>query len=154
MVSTEEKTESIEILLVEDDYGDIVLIQEAFKEHKIRNNLWVVRDGVEAMEFLRKEGDYANSPRPDLVLLDLNLPKKSGFEVLDEIKKDMNIKTIPVIILTNSRNKEDILTTYLKQASCFITKPVDFNQFMNIIYSINYFWLEVAKLPQYQNKIN
>ena len=137
----------IEILLVEDNPGDVRLTQEALKEGKILNNLHMARDGVEAVSFLRREGEYENAVRPDLILLDLNLPKKDGREVLMEIKKDEALRRIPVVVLTTSRAEEDIIRTYDCHANCYITKPVDFGQFINVIKSIENFWLSVVKLP-------
>ncbi len=137
----------IEILLVEDNPGDVRLTQEALKEGKILNNLHMAKDGVEAISFLRREGGYENAVRPDLILLDLNLPKKDGREVLTEIKKDEALKRIPVVVLTTSRAEEDIIRTYDCHANCYITKPVDFDQFINVIKSIENFWLSVVKLP-------
>jgi chemotaxis family two-component system response regulator Rcp1 len=137
----------IEILLVEDNDGDILLTKEAFKESKLHNNLSIVKDGVEAIAFLRRENAYEDSPRPDIILLDLNLPKKSGVEVLNEIKNDEDLKTIPVVILTCSKNEDDIMETYHNRANCYITKPVDFDKFLKVIQSLNNFWLEIVKLP-------
>ncbi len=138
---------SIEILLVEDNPGDVRLAQEALKESKIKNQLYVVEDGVEAMEFLHQQGKYVGAPLPDLILLDLNLPRKSGREVLTEIKSDENLKRIPVVILTVSKAEEDILKCYNNYANCYITKPLDFSQFMEITKSIEEFWLTIVKLP-------
>ncbi|MCL4384794.1 MAG: response regulator [Cyanobacteria bacterium] len=137
----------IEILMVEDNPGDIRLTKEALKEGKIINNLHITRDGVEAMEFLYKEGKYKNSIRPDLILLDLNLPRKSGHEVLAEIKNDPALKRIPVIILSISKLEEDILKSYNNYANCYIIKPVDFNQFVEVVKSIEDFWISIVKLP-------
>ncbi len=137
----------IEVLLVEDNPGDVRLTQEAFKEGRVRNQLNVVGDGEEALAYLRKEGDYANKPRPDLVLLDLNMPKKDGRQVLKEIKEDERLKRIPVVILTTSEAEEDILRTYDYHANCFITKPVDLYQFLNVVKFIEDFWLTIVKLP-------
>ncbi len=137
----------IEILLVEDSPGDIRLTKEALKESKIINNLYVVLDGVEAMEFLRKKGKFKDTPRPDLILLDLNLPKKDGREVLAEIKDDKNLKRIPVVILTISEAEEDILETYNRHANCYITKTVDMEQFLKVVRSIGEFWFSIVKLP-------
>ncbi|MBA3045822.1 MAG: response regulator [Candidatus Thermoplasmatota archaeon] len=137
----------VEILLVEDNPGDVRLTQEAFKEGKLQNKLSVVNDGEEAMAFLRREGQYADAPRPDIVLLDLNMPKKNGSEVLAEIKNDPNLKRIPVVILTTSKAEEDILKTYDLHANCYITKPVDLNQFMTIVKYIKEFWLSIVMLP-------
>ena len=147
MYDLKEKVIPIEILLVEDNYGDIVLIREAFKESKLHNNLSIAKDGVEALAFLKNEGDYSDTVRPDIILLDLNLPKKSGIEVLNEIKKNPKLKTIPVVILTCSKNEDDILETYNSHANCYITKPVDFDKFINVIKSFNNFWLDIVKLP-------
>ena len=137
----------IEILLVEDSPADVRLTFEALKEEKIYNNLHVVTDGVEAIAFLRREGKYAKAVRPDLVLLDLNLPKKDGREVLKEIKSDDDLKAIPVVVLTVSKSEEDIVKSYNLHANCYINKPVDLNQFMKVIRSIQEFWLTIVKLP-------
>lgn len=139
--------EPIDILLVEDNPGDVRLAQEAFKESKVRNTFHVVEDGVEAMAFLRNEGKYADKPRPDIILLDLNLPRMDGREVLEEIKKDQDLRRIPVVILTVSSAEEDILKTYDLHANCYITKPIDLNQFLKVVKSIEDFWLVVVKLP-------
>jgi two-component system, chemotaxis family, response regulator Rcp1 len=139
---------AIEILLVEDNPGDVRLTVEGLKEGKVRNNLHVARDGVEALEFLRHEGQYANAVRPDLILLDLNLPRKDGREVLTEIKADPRLKTIPVVVLTTSRAEQDILHSYELQANCYITKPVDLDQFITVVQSIEDFWLTVVTLPR------
>ncbi len=137
----------IEILLVEDNEGDIGLVEEVFQEAKIRNNLYVAEDGEEAMLFLRREGEFSDSPRPDIILLDLNLPKKDGREVLKEIKEDDSLKRIPVVVLTTSKAEEDILKSYDLHANSYISKPVDFDQFIRVIKSIEDFWLDVVKLP-------
>jgi two-component system, chemotaxis family, response regulator Rcp1 len=137
----------IEILLVEDNPGDARLAKEALKESKLINNLSIAEDGVEAMNFLHKTGKYSNAPRPDLVILDLNLPKKDGREVLAEIKNDDNLKRIPVVILTISKAEEDILKTYNLHANCFISKPLDLDQFIKVVKSIEDFWLTIVKLP-------
>jgi chemotaxis family two-component system response regulator Rcp1 len=139
--------ESINILLVEDNLGDVRLTLEALKEGKVKNEISVAKDGVEAMAFLRREGQYANALRPDVILLDLNLPKKDGHEVLAEIKQDPILKRIPVVILTTSETEEDIQETYRMHANCYITKPVDLDQFITVIKSIETFWLTVVKLP-------
>ena len=139
---------AVEILLVEDNPGDVRLTQEALKESKIRNNLSVVRDGVEAMAFLHNEGSYANAPRPDIILLDLNLPRKDGREVLSEIKQDETLKKIPVVILTTSDDEHDILQSYNLHANCYITKPVDLGRFVTIIKNIEDFWLTIVRLPK------
>ncbi len=137
----------IEILLVEDNPGDVRLTREAFKEAKVRNNLHAVGDGVEAMEFLRREGEHASAPRPDLILLDLNLPRKDGREVLAEVKEDPELRRIPVVILTTSKAEEDIARTYDLHANCYIAKPVDFDRFIDVVKKIEGFWLTVVKLP-------
>jgi chemotaxis family two-component system response regulator Rcp1 len=137
----------IEILLVEDNPGDVDLTREAMENSKIRVALHVVSDGVEAMAFLKRSGKYASAPRPDIVLLDLNLPKKSGREVLAEIKEDPDLKRIPVVILTISKDEEDILKSYNLHANCYITKPIDLNQFVKVVKSIEDFWLTIVKLP-------
>jgi len=137
----------IDILLVEDNPGDARLAMEALKDSKVRNNLYLVQDGVEAMQFLHHEGQYAQSPRPDLILLDLNLPKKDGREVLAEIKSDPDLKRIPVVILTVSKAEEDILKTYNLHANCYISKPIDLGQFIKVVKSIEDFWLTIVKLP-------
>ncbi len=137
----------INILLVEDNPGDVRLTQEAFKFNKMNNNLQVAGDGVEAMAILRREGEYANASRPDIILLDLNLPKKNGREVLAEIKADEKLKRIPVVILTSSANEEDILKAYDNYASCYVTKPVGFGEFIEVVRSIKDFWFTIVKLP-------
>ncbi|MFN3939931.1 MAG: response regulator [Chitinophagales bacterium] len=137
----------MQILLVEDNPGDIRLTQEALKEGDMPNVLHVVKDGVEAMEFLRKKGKYAESPTPDIILLDLNLPRKDGREVLADIKTDENLKMIPVIVLTTSDTDRDIIKSYKLHANCFITKPVDLELFIFIIRQIETFWFRVIKLP-------
>jgi CheY-like chemotaxis protein len=139
-----------EVLLVEDSPGDVRLTREALKEGKVRNNLSVVNDGVEAMEFLRREGKYADAPRPDIVLLDLNMPRKDGREVLAEMKSDDDLKRIPVVILTTSEAEQDILKTYELHANCYLTKPVDLEQFISIVKSVEDFWLTIVQLPRYQ----
>jgi CheY-like chemotaxis protein len=138
----------IEILLVEDNPGDVRLTIEALKEGKMSNNLHVVSDGVEAMAWLHRAGKYAEAPRPDIVLLDLNLPKKDGREVLVEIKTDRELKRIPVVILTTSSAEEDIMKAYDFNANCYITKPVDLTQFMKVVKSIEEFWLTIVRLPE------
>ncbi len=138
---------SIELLLVEDNPGDAQLTQIALEDSKISVNLNIVEDGVEAMAFLRKEGKYANMPYPDIILLDLNLPKKDGREVLAEIKADNILKRIPVVVLTTSQAEGDILKAYNLAANCYITKPVDFDQFVKIVQSIENFWFTIVKLP-------
>jgi CheY-like chemotaxis protein len=137
----------VEILLVEDNEGDVVLIEEVFEESKIKNSLHVAEDGEEAMLYLHGEGKFSGSPRPDIILLDLNLPNKDGREVLREIKEDENLHNIPVIVLTTSNAEKDILRAYELHANAYITKPLDFDQFLNVVGSIVNFWLEVVKLP-------
>lgn len=137
----------IEILLVEDNPGDVRLTQEALNDARVANTMHVAKDGVEAMRFLRKEGEYSDVPRPDLVLLDLNLPKKDGREVLAEIKEDSDLRRIPVVILTTSEDEADVSKAYDSHANCFITKPVDLDQFMTVVRSIEGFWLTVVQLP-------
>ena len=138
----------IEILLVEDNPGDVRLTTEALKEGRVLNNISVVSDGVEALAYLRKEGKYAGVVRPDLVLLDLNLPKKDGREVLKELKEDPALKSIPVVVLTVSKAEEDVLKSYNLHANCYITKPVDLEQFIKVAKSIQDFWLTIVKLPR------
>ena len=138
----------IEVLLVEDSSGDVRLTREAFKDAKVHINLHVVSDGIQAMAFLRREGEYVNVPRPDLILLDLNLPKKDGREVLGEIKESPELKSIPVVILTTSASEADILRSYRLHANCYITKPVGLAGFLEVIKSIDGFWLSVVQLPR------
>jgi len=138
----------IEVLLVEDSPGDVRLTREAFKDAKVHINLHVSSDGVEAMAFLGREGKYAKAPRPDLILLDLNLPKKDGREVLEEIKASPALKSIPVVILTTSASGVDIQQSYQSHANCYIAKPVDLDGFLKVVKSIDSFWLSVVKLPR------
>ena len=138
----------IDILLIEDNPGDVRLTKEVLMEGKVRNNLQVVGDGVEAMAFLRRENNYAEAPRPDLILLDLNLPKKDGREVLQEIKADHQLRRIPVVVLTTSAADEDILRSYDLSANCYVTKPVDLYQFIKVVRSIEAFWLTIVSLPK------
>jgi CheY-like chemotaxis protein len=138
----------IEILLVEDNLPDIRLTIEALREAKVHNNLHVAHDGVEAMAFLRNEGAFEKVPRPDLILLDLNLPKKDGREVLDEIKRDERLQHIPVVILTTSQAEQDILRTYKLNANAFVTKPMDLDQFLKVIRTIEEFWLQIVRLAR------
>ena len=147
MANPDRIVKPVEILMVEDNPGDIRLTMEAIRESKLHNNLHVVKDGIEALAYLRQEGDYADLPRPDLILLDLNLPKKDGREVLREIKMDKEIGRIPVVILTTSQAEEDVLKTYDLHANCFITKPVDLEQFIKVVQSIEFFWLTIVRLP-------
>ena len=146
-MNTELACKSIEVLLVEDNPGDVRLTMEAFKDARVINHFSVVEDGTEALAYLRREGKYASAPLPDLVLLDLNLPKKDGREVLKEIKNDESLKRIPVVILTTSTAEQDILKTYDLHANCYINKPVDFDQFLTVVRAIENFWLTVVKLP-------
>jgi len=137
----------VEILLVEDSPGDVRLTLEALKEAKMNNRMTVVGDGVEAMEYLRRQGKYVDATRPDVVLLDLNLPRKDGRKVLAEMKEDPDLRVIPVVVLTTSRAEEDVLKAYQHHANCYITKPVDFQQFLHVVQSIENFWLSVVRLP-------
>jgi CheY-like chemotaxis protein len=136
----------IEILLVEDNPGDVRLTKEALKDAKVRNNLHVAMDGVEALAFLRKQGKYSAAVRPDLILLDLNLPRKNGREVLEEIKQDPALQHIPIVILTTSQAEQDVLESYRLRANAYVTKPVDLDQFLKVVGSIEEFWLEIVKL--------
>ena len=146
-MSGRESARPIEVLLVEDNPGDVRLTREALKEGKVSNHLSVTPDGVEALRFLRREGPYADAPRPDVVLLDLNLPKKDGRQVLQEMKADPALRTIPVVILTSSDAERDIAGAYELQANCYITKPVDLDQFITVVRSIEDFWFSIVKLP-------
>ena len=143
-----ERNGPIEILLVEDNPGDVRLTKEALKEGKVYSNLHTVKDGVEAMEYLRREGRYKDVPRPDIILLDLNLPRKDGREVLEEIKSDEKLKRIPVVVLTTSNAEQDVLRSYDLHANCYITKPVDLEQFITVVKSIRQFWLTIVTLPK------
>lgn len=140
-------TRPVEILLVEDNPGDVRLTREALRDAKVRNNMVVAHDGVEALAYLKREGQYADAVQPDLILLDLNLPRMNGFEVLDVIKMDSNLKRIPVVILTTSQAEQDIVRGYNLHANAYVTKPVDLDQFIKVIKSIENFWLEIVKLP-------
>lgn len=146
-METELPGNPIDILLVEDSEPDARLTQKALKEGKVKNRLWVVEDGVEAMNFLHQQGSYAGQPRPDLILLDLNLPRKDGRQVLQEIKEDPVLRQIPVVVLTTSEAEEDVFRAYTAHANCYITKPLDLNQFIRVIKAIEGFWLTVVKLP-------
>ncbi len=137
----------IDILLVEDDEGDVLLTKKALSNGKIFNSISVAKDGVEALAFLRNEGEYAEAPRPDLILLDLNMPRMDGRETLAKIKQDERLRSIPVVILTTSDSDRDVLQSYDLQASCYITKPVDLDQFINVVRAIKDFWFTVVKLP-------
>ena len=142
-----ENLKVIEILLIEDNIGDARLTMEALKEGKVKNNLSVIYDGVEAIDFLFRRNKYLLAPRPDLILLDLNLPKKNGREVLAEIKENESLKRIPIVVLTTSKSEEDILSTYNLHANCYITKPIDLGKFLNVVKSIEDFWLTRVQLP-------
>jgi len=137
----------IEVLLVEDSPDDADLTIDALREGKVRNRVSVVEDGVEAMAFLRRQGKYANAPRPDLILLDLNMPRKNGREVLAEVKQDPNLRRIPVVVMTSSDEEEDILAAYNLHVNCYVTKPVDLPQFIRVVKSIEHFWFSIVKLP-------
>jgi chemotaxis family two-component system response regulator Rcp1 len=147
-MSAEIRERSIEILLVEDNPSDVRLVQEGLKDGKLRNSLNVVGDGEDALAFLRNEGEYQHAPHPDLILLDLNLPRVDGREILTQIKSCPDLKHIPVVVLTTSKSEEDILRSYELQANCYITKPVDLDQFIAIVQSIEEFWLTIVRLPE------
>ena len=147
MVDTS-NTEPIEILLVEDNPGDARLAAEALKENKVRNNLYHVKDGVEAMRFLRKQAEYADAPLPDLVLLDLNLPRKDGHEVLKEMKGDAKLRLIPVVVLTTSAAERDLIKSYNLHANAYVVKPMSLDQFVEVVQAIEEFWLSIVKLPR------
>ena len=142
-----EPTDIIEVLLVEDDPGDVLLIEEAFEFNKVRNNLNIVSDGVEALEYLRQEGPHAGAERPGLILLDLNLPRKDGRQVLAEVKEDSELRSIPVVVLTTSKAEEDVLRSYDLHANAYVTKPVDFDRFIEVVRQIDEFFVPVVKLP-------
>jgi CheY-like chemotaxis protein len=148
MSTLENNTQPIEILLVEDNPGDARLTIEAMREAKVRNRIHVVEDGVEAMEFLRRRGRFGDAPRPDLILLDLNLPRMDGREVLSEVKSDPDLRRIPVVVLTTSQTEEDVIRAYDLHANCYVTKPVDLEQFMKIVNQIDEFWVKVVTLPR------
>ena len=137
----------VEVLLVEDNPGDVRLTREALREGKVQNNLNVMPDGVEALAYLRRQGPYADAPRPDVILIDLNLPRKDGREVLEELKDDPALSNIPVVVLTSSQAEQDILRAYQLRANCYITKPVDLEQFITVVKSIEDFWLTIVALP-------
>jgi chemotaxis family two-component system response regulator Rcp1 len=147
MIQSQDESPPVEILLVEDNPGDYRLTKEALHEGKVYNNLHWAKDGVEAIEFLKRRGKFANVPRPDIILLDLNLPKKDGREVLSEIKQDGDLRSIPVVILTTSKAEEDVLRSYDLHANCYVTKPVDLDKFIVVVQSIDRFWLTVVTLP-------
>jgi CheY-like chemotaxis protein len=142
------ESDEIHVLLVEDDPGDVLMTQEAFEHHKLRNQLHVVPDGVEALAFLRRQGEHADAPRPGLVLLDLNLPRKDGREVLEEVKNDASLRSIPIVVLTTSQAEEDILRSYNLHANAYVPKPVDFDRFIEVIRQIDDFFVTVVKLPR------
>jgi chemotaxis family two-component system response regulator Rcp1 len=146
-MNDQKQTYPVSVLLVEDNPGDMRLTIEALEENKFYINLDVARDGVEALEFLRQQGQYADARRPDLILLDLNLPRKDGREVLAEIKSDPDLQRIPVVILTTSQAEKDILRTYNLHANCYVTKPVDLDQFIRVVKSIEEFWFTIVRLP-------
>lgn len=148
--STDPPLKLLTLLLVEDSRSDAVLIMETLSESKFLNELYHVRDGVEATDFLYQQGAYADSPRPDLILLDLNLPRKNGRELLSEIKQDPDLETIPIVILTTSDDDLDILSGYQLKANCYLTKPVDLDSFVSVVKSIEHFWLALVKLPPHQ----
>jgi two-component system, chemotaxis family, response regulator Rcp1 len=150
MMNFEPQFQPVDILLVEDNAGDVRLTREVLKDSKVRNNLIVANNGQEALDCLRKQGKFRDATRPDLILLDLNLPVKDGREVLAEIKSDDNLKRIPVVILTTSKAEEDILRTYNLHANCYVTKPVDLEQFCTVVKSLEDFWLAIVKLPNHK----
>ena len=143
-----ETAEMIDVLLVEDDPGDVLMTREAFEDHKVANTLHVVGDGVEALQFLRRQGPYAQAPTPDLVLLDLNLPRMDGREVLAELKADPELRRIPVVVLTTSEAEEDVLRSYSLHANAYVTKPVDFDRFVQVVQQIDDFFVSVVRLPK------
>jgi len=145
---TDDSLAPIDILLVEDDPGDVLMTREAFEHHKIRNALHVVSDGVEALQFVRREPPYQDAPRPGLILLDLNLPRRDGREVLAELKADADLRRIPVVVLTTSEAEEDILRSYSLHANAYVTKPVDFDRFVEVVRQIDDFFVTVVKLPR------
>lgn len=149
-MSPPELLNAIEVLLVDDDPGDTLMIREAFEHNKVRNALASVADGVQAMQYLRREGEYGDAARPDLILLDLNLPRKDGREVLAEIKGDPELRTIPVVVLTTSHAEEDVLRSYELHANAYVTKPVDFERFIEVVRQIDEFFVTVVKLPGQQ----
>jgi CheY-like chemotaxis protein len=140
-------TRAIDVLLVEDDPGDVLMTREAFEDNKVANNLFVVNDGVTAMEFLRKQGEYTEAPTPDLILLDLNLPRMDGREVLSALKDDEELRRIPVVVLTTSEAEEDVLRSYSLHANAYVTKPVDFARFIEVVRQIDEFFVTVVRLP-------
>lgn len=149
---SETATDSVDILLVEDNPGDVRLTREAFKEGQIRNTLHVVKDGVEALDFLYRRGEYKEATRPEIILLDLNLPRKNGDEVLEEIRSDPKLLKIPVIILTSSDAEEDIIKSYEMQANAYLTKPVNPSEFIETIQNFQSFWLNIVRLPEFEEE--
>ena len=147
MVMAQQRT--VEILLVDDNIGDVVLTKEALKGAEFSNHVSVVRDGIEALEFLRHEGKFANAGRPDLILLDINMPRKNGCEVLQDIRADSDLRLIPVVILTSSEAEDDIRRSYELGANCFVTKPADLDEMVKVVQAINHFWISIAKLPRH-----
>lgn len=148
MAPDDEAGVMIQVLLIEDDPGDVLITREAFEENKVRNQLNVVNDGVKALAYLRREDIYADAPRPDLILLDLNLPKMGGHEVLEQIKSDADLQRIPVVVLTTSDAEEDVLRSYNLHANAYVTKPVDFERFLSVVRQIDDFFVSVVKLPR------
>jgi CheY-like chemotaxis protein len=147
MMTDRPRLDVVDVLLIEDDPGDVLMTKEAFEHYRIRNELHVVGDGEQAIRFLRKDGDYADAPRPGLILLDLNLPRRNGHEVLAELKSDPDLLTIPVVVLTTSQAEEDILRSYSLHANAYISKPVDFERFIDVVRQIDDFFLTLVKLP-------
>ena len=147
LMASDAPTRVVDVLLVEDDPGDVLMTREAFEYHKIRNQLHVVNDGDQALQFLHRRGEYAGAPRPGLILLDLNLPRRDGLEVLAELKGDPELRVIPVVILTTSQADEDILRSYALHANAYVSKPVDFERFMDVIRQIDNFFVTVVELP-------
>jgi CheY-like chemotaxis protein len=143
-----EAEREVQVLLVEDDPGDVLMTREAFEDYKLKNELHVVTDGEQAMQFLRQQGEYADKPRPDLVLLDLNLPRMDGREVLEAIKSDPELASIPVVVLTTSEAEDDVLRSYTLHANAYVTKPVDFERFINVVRQIDDFFVTVVRLPR------
>jgi CheY-like chemotaxis protein len=146
-MSEEADFDMVDVLLVEDDAGDVLMTREAFEHYKIRNTLHVVTDGEQALQFVRQQGEYAGAPRPGLIMLDLNLPRRDGLEVLSELKADPELRLIPVVILTTSQAEEDIVRSYALHANAYVTKPVDFERFIEVIRQIDNFFITVVKLP-------
>lgn len=148
MIMTQNRT--VEILLVDDNIGDVVLTKEALKGADFTNRVSIARDGFEALDFLRHEGKFANAPTPDLILLDINMPRKNGCEVLEEIRRDERLKLIPVVILTSSEAEDDIRRAYELRANCYVTKPADLDEMVKIVQAIDFFWTTIAKLPRHR----